>query len=809
MEFDSLLSSFKKQLHISDHEQNILYGFLRFLSNQGNTPDTIIPYGLLVQYDEISSCQAFLTTLESVLPQLGTKTRYLLKHTTEKTLSQISLAQHVKKAGEILVLTDCAEEGSLDLIISQFEATPGTIKIVCAPSTIVEKRFRSNEHFFYRVLARHIHLEPLRTQEITEQFLCTFQSKGYKFTEEFRSEIAYYIESIYENADFQNEAFINDLIRRIELSMAERKGINAYKAETSVDFSFVPYSTIVQTRKAAATASENADSPKTDNKVLGKKEEIPPQPVDLDTWFSSIDTTPGAKPDFPAACGHSNVLLLALSTFGHSLRYTKYPYDFDGMADYVEGYYQLEPIPKMLEKLLANKKEYLDKVVMLCTKETLASTTVLAPSNKQLTVSPVEYFQRATRKYLNPHQKEEDCFVTINVSLDSPYDGIQRVIETLRGIEKPKLYLDTHGGIRGIQRVLEATVSLLKIEQISVKDAYAVEFDPNSRTSRIISETENMKIYDFVAGVNEFITCGRADTLKKYSDDSNHTSTSQEQELIKAIHNVANGIQWCCIPEFQTGLGNLQRFFRENNDSQTDNDQFSYLDIYRKDIQLDYQELVREHNVADEINWCLKKHFYQQALTLIESKISNLLINEWKVLKIADQYVPVEENGIIVYKTPNSSNTYSLNDLFNALVYPITKFLLGNYHKTPNKKDSYLFLDSELFNQLTERDYKYFLQAIQTDTHFSIKPDKIKNQYLTRAAQNASISKEAKVPNSIIITDEVNPSILFQILILHKTLKDVRNTMNHASSELKYQLDSIVLALKYYMKWVEQLNPNK
>ena len=183
MEFDSLLSSFKKQLHISDHEQNILYGFLRFLNNQGNTPNTIIPYGLLVQYDEISSCQTFLTTLESVLPQLGTKTKYLLKHTTEKTLSQISLAHHVKRAGEILVLTDCAEEGSLNPIISQFEATPGTIKIVCAPSNIVEKRFRSNEHFFYRILARHIHLEPLRTQEITEQFLCTFQSKGYKFTE--------------------------------------------------------------------------------------------------------------------------------------------------------------------------------------------------------------------------------------------------------------------------------------------------------------------------------------------------------------------------------------------------------------------------------------------------------------------------------------------------------------------------------------------------------------------------------------------------------------------------------------------------
>lgn len=33
--------------------------------------------------------------------------------------------------------------------------------------------------------------------------------------------------------------------------------------------------------------------------------------------------------------------------------------------------------------------------------------------------------------------------------------------------------------------------------------------------------------------------------------------------------------------------------------------------------------------------------------------------------------------------------------------------------------------------------------------------------------------------------------------------------MNHASSELNYKLDAIVLALKYYMIWLEQINPNQ
>ena len=65
------------------------------------------------------------------------------------------------------------------------------------------------------------------------------------------------------------------------------------------------------------------------------------------------------------------------------------------------------------------------------------------------------------------------------------------------------------------------------------------------------------------------------------------------------------------------------------------------------------------------------------------------------------------------------------------------------------------------------------------------------------------------VPEPFIFFDSLDKAILFQLLILHKALKDVRNTMNHASSELSYELNAIVLALKYYMIWLEKLDPAK
>ena len=236
MDVNSLLSAFNTQLHISEYAINTLSGFFRFLNNQTNGTKTNVPYGLLVQYDDEKAANVFFKLLNTALKQLSSPVNYRLISFSEKDFCTPS-SHRITSSGQIFVLSDFSKEGDLDPVISEFEKTPGFIKIVCASSEIVEKRFKQNEHFFYRILPRHIHLEPLRSQEITEQFLSTFQTKGYKFTEDFKSEIAYYIESIYENANFQNEEFINDLVRRIELSMDEREGISAYKEEASVDIS--------------------------------------------------------------------------------------------------------------------------------------------------------------------------------------------------------------------------------------------------------------------------------------------------------------------------------------------------------------------------------------------------------------------------------------------------------------------------------------------------------------------------------------------------------------------------------------------
>ena len=79
------------------------------------------------------------------------------------------------------------------------------------------------------MLSRHLHLEKLRSSEITGQFLSYMNTKGYTVSQDFVDEIGYYIDSIYDEADFRNRDFVLDLMRRIELQMEENEGILAYR----------------------------------------------------------------------------------------------------------------------------------------------------------------------------------------------------------------------------------------------------------------------------------------------------------------------------------------------------------------------------------------------------------------------------------------------------------------------------------------------------------------------------------------------------------------------------------------------------
>lgn len=642
------------------------------------------------------------------------------------------------------------------------------------------------------------------SKEITAQFLSLLSSKGYTTTKEFDDEIAYYIESIYETADFQNQKFLQDLLRRIELQMQETNGLPAYKEGQAIDISFVPYSKRASMRKE----KEKKQADKPEYKITELKSPLSDPPI-------SIPTTPANS-----SSQATNVLLLSLSTFSRSIRTSRFDYHWRGCEGTVIGRYQLDPVVKMLATVLATKNQTLDKIVMLCTDDTQNEVKLkTAETEEIISISPLEYFKKQIRAYMNPNLEDEERFVPISVNLDSPFEGIQNVIQTLRTIQNSErgltLYLDTHGGLRGVQRILEATVSLLKIENINIEEAFAVQFsdsnDEPQKNNLITLETENMEIFNFVSGINEFISCGRADILMDYVNSQKKIST-QDNSFVNAILDVTNGIQWCCVPAFETGLKTLQTYFEKEKPASTDisKNETSYLEIYKNDIKQDYKNLLSTTStVIDEINWCLQKGFYQQALTLIEARISFLLVEQWHVFKVNDKYNISEENNTVYYDIQDGKEPVTLNELFNAYVYKIIKpkrFRKSDQDILFVQPDDFytLFSDytGENDNYLSTKDFykkMYDLNDIPQNTDFK--------SVLSTASRYAQLPKKRSASDCIVLSPEltIDEDLLLAILILHKALKEVRNDMNHASAGFTHNLDSISVVLRHYIKWIEEI----
>ena len=829
-ELNSLLSDFKNQLNIPEHELQSLRGFFNFLRNRDAlADDELIPYGMLVQYDEEESLEIFKQVLKEVPDKLETTEPYRIFTVKEDKYYNLPIAPDRR---DILVITDCSEDDSLELMMQRFDSTPDVVKIICAPSSVVENRFKKDDHFFYRMLSRHLHLEKLRSSEITGQFLSYMNTKGYTVSQDFVDEIGYYIDSIYDEADFRNRDFVLDLMRRIELQMEENEGILAYRKGLTVDNSFIPYSKKVNLRR--------------------EQKEKEQKQAQAETAALFKDDTPEKH---APSDKHYNVLLLALSTFGRNVNPNKFIYvDENGKEDKVIGRYQLDPVPKMLYKTLYQKEQgTLDKIIMLCTSKTLEKVAeVPIGTEKIYDISPIDYFKDQIRDYMRPDTDDEELFQAIEVDLTSPYHGIQSVITTLRSIKAAhedqtlNLYLDTHGGLRGIQRIMEATVSLLKSEDIDVREAYAVEYSDNG-TKSIVSETENMKIYDFVSGVNEFFSCGRADTLMKYKENLEQTHeakkesssknifTKEENQLITAISDVATGIQWCSIPAFDQGIKDLQKIFPETSESTAKNtstessdtkniDKGSYLDIYRTNIQKDYSTLLKKnHTVLDEIEWCINKGFYQQALTLIESKISGLLVYELKLFTFTrPQGIKQEKDGKTIhysYTCINKNNneikkTFTINNVFNDYIYAFNRIRKSNNNSNEKFTIEYNkpWIGDENFNKLTVAKYENFKQTISYPTGINISDifENASSHLSSKDYDKFNENTNDKIPwkNSLKMAnglDSGKQNLLFKILVLHKTLKRVRNNMNHAADDSPFKVPAINLALTEYMSWLRRL----
>ena len=291
----------------------------------------------------------------------------------------------------------------------------------------------------------------------------------------------------------------------------------------------------------------------------------------------------------------------------------------------IEYYSQMEPAcRKILEE---NPGDY--RFLILATKATLKEQTFQC-QDEILEISAVDFFLK--RMGLKS-DKEKKRAVVIRVEEDNFLPAISETINYIRKNwdEDHRLWINTQGGFRNISLVINAVISLLKLDKIEPSGVYYVSYTRGEKVHDIEDQSGTYKIFQFVSGIQELIRYGRADQLEEYYYDRGEMVPEEITEMRK----IAEAIQMCDMPGFEEHLLKL----RELAKNRTADPEY-LLNIFWEQIRADYGVLLEgSYSGLDVVEWLYRKKFYQQAITYVESRIPK----EWVEVKITDEKATAAE----------------------------------------------------------------------------------------------------------------------------------------------------------------------
>lgn len=478
--------------------------------------------------------------------------------------------------------------------------------IVAMPEKGVAKDelYQSGTSLFYREFRDHI-TSNVSEAEVAFWNLRKLLEKEQQFTEDFFVDLRKYIEIVYPKREIEDmQQFIQDACDRVW-----NKYYGKYEAGAVGGLDCVP------------------DYQKAPKSVEAKRD------LELDELNGNIQ----------------NVLLLNMGTLPNKrLNRNSYWYRDKETDNFYEvfGYGQLEPIPKLLKKKLERINEKLDLIIITASEKTKEEVIIEmeksedAPGSKSKLLvkkgSAVNFFkEQISRDDEHVNFKVFDCNEKdLSASLEEVVKFIRKIKERN---PKFKLYLDIHGGLRSVQLSIDAIVNLLAIENIQVEDAFSIAGiqDPK-KVTEIMNVKNDIRIFDFVSGMNEFINYGRSKGLEDFF--------GKENLIVNNIKMISDAIQTCDIDRFLSGLDQMNMTMENATINAQDPEQ-RLLNIFLSNMKQDYGKLLKKDKRTDFdlLKWCERKGFYQAALTVIESRMPGFLEGKIYEIKIKNNWENSEQ----------------------------------------------------------------------------------------------------------------------------------------------------------------------
>ncbi|MBQ8317608.1 MAG: hypothetical protein IJX85_04660 [Lachnospiraceae bacterium] len=408
-----------------------------------------------------------------------------------------------------------------------------------------------------------------------------------------------------------------------------------------------------------------------------------------------------------------NVLVLCMSTLPRGELISN---SFFGIYDNkkVTGKYvgSLEPGTKYLMRVLGDKGDKFDKIVILNTQKTVQKekdnkeksfTKYLYLCEKEEAYSPESFFKGRIENYIKENKGQisnvayqdniDNLFMSIMLERElgngefgfddmAAYNICEEVMGLADEGQKINVYLNMQGGIRTTMFIVKAALDLLRERNVEIKEQVAVDYTPGEGGAHEVKfVADEYLIMDLVVGMRSFVNYGRADELIRYLGKRQRIQKdSLEGKLVDIIRDIAESIQISDPVRFERSLNMLK-------DDRRLLDKESYQDTYFKiavdDIKTAYEPLLSEDTTTvDTIQWFCDRGFVSQSLTFIEDKMPEYYTNRFITVES-----PISDNELVGRKLEAPSyDTRVSNAIINNLPTRLGAEIVNEYSRNVKER---------------------------------------------------------------------------------------------------------------------------
>ncbi len=425
------------------------------------------------------------------------------------------------------------------------------------------------------------------------------------------------------------------------------------------------------------------------------------------------------------------------------------------------------------------------------------------------------------------------------------FDNVAGIVNEIykvgEGMDCVNLYVDMQGGSRTSGYVRNAVLSILSNQEtnlIQIRKIVATEFNlRKSWVSPIVDETNRYRIHDLVSGMNAFIRYGKADMLVKYCEDMGERENSSIKKLVLVMKEIDDAISLCDPVKLRKGF---RKLISAINDEDKTNENYvsNIFRVLKYSIFSDYEKLLPRPNKEKPdvdylqlVDWCQRKGLIQQALTIIEDKMPEIILKRFVPISVNSERScqTVEEKKRLrkrLSKILNYGSFYSSEK--NILFYGLTKRIEELWERDDETRYSdevRMRLEKEYSaGKAIADDYCSYMLGVwklkknavllQLSGILSNLENKTRKEpYKTLAALKANtyeLRDERDETLTVMIDVKFKVSLkrqsLEELLRLHSALKQERNHSNHASEQKKrLSLEIISQAIHEYVEKFRQL----